>query len=264
MLQEHLLDKKNYALISDIQAHNLMEEFIFEVSELINFDHVNDLTDNERIFFARGLDKMQRIPQMYGNPKVHKKWTIHVPLRPVNSQVGSFPAVVSKFVDYYLKKLIPFIPGNVKNSLEVIERLKEIDFNQPHIWLAMSDAVAMYPNIKNEEGIAACEKYFELYSKECECFFPSELLVKLLTLIITKNVFKFGDTSWIQKDGTAIGTPCACNYATIVFAYYERTSILPKFKNHLLIYLRFIDDIFIVWKDSTSSSTSAQILFQFV
>ena len=46
-----------------------------------------------------------------------------------------------------------------------------------------------------------------------------------------------------------------------MFAYYERTSILPKFKNNLLIYLRFIDNIFIVWKDSTSSSTSAQIYF---
>ena len=53
--------------------------------------------------FFRGLDKMQRIPQMYGNPKVHKKWTIHVPPRPVNSQVGSLSVMVSKYVDYYVK-----------------------------------------------------------------------------------------------------------------------------------------------------------------
>ena len=77
----------------------------------------------------------------------------------------------------------------------MIEGLKEIDFNQPHIWLATSDAVAMYPNIKHKEGITACEKYVELYSKECKYFFPSELLIKLLTHIMTKNVFKFGDTS---------------------------------------------------------------------
>ena len=69
---------------------------------------------------------------------------------------------------------------------------------------------------------------------------------------MTVNVFEFGNTYWVQKDGTAMGTPCACNYATIVFAYYERTSIIPQFKNNLLLYLRYIDDIFIVWKDLKS------------
>ena len=69
---------------------------------------------------------------------------------------------------------------------------------------------------------------------------------------MTKNVFCFGNTFWLQEDGTAMGTPCACNYATIVFAYYERTNILPTFKNHLLLYIKYIDEIFIVWKDLAS------------
>lgn len=49
-----------------------------------------------------------------------------------------------------------------------------------------------------------------------------------------------------------MGTPGACNYATIVFAYYERTSILPTFKKNLLLHVRYIDDIFLVWKDYPS------------
>ena len=66
------------------------------------------------------------------------------------------------------------------------------------------------------------------------------------------NVFEFGNTYWLQKDGTAMGTPCACNYATIVFAYYKRTCILPRFKKNSLLYLRYIDDIFVVWRDFPS------------
>lgn len=141
----------------------------------------------------------------------------------------------------------------VKDSLEVIAQLKSINFNQQNIWLVTSDAINMYPNISNDEGIMACNNYFDLYAHACKCFSPKELLVKLLNIIMNKNVFKFGNTWWVQKDGTTMGTPSACNYATIVFAYSERTNILPTFKNNFLLYIRFIDDIFIVWKDSPTT-----------
>ena len=195
---------------------------------------------------------MNRIPQLYGNPKVHKDCSTVVPFRPVNSQCGSLSAAASKFVDFYLKKLIPYVPGHIKNSYEVILKLKNINFKDGNTRIFTSDAVAMYPNILTDEGINACKKYFDLYAKECKSYFPSALIIKLLKLIMTLNVFEFGNTYWVQKDGTAVGTPCACNYATIVFAYYERTSIIPHFKQNLLLYLRYIDDIFVVWKDLES------------
>ena len=50
-----------------------------------------------------------------------------------------------------------------------------------------------------------------------------------------------------------MGTPCACSYAAIVFTYFERVNIPPSFKDNLLLYLRFINDIFIVWKDNASN-----------
>ena len=61
------------------------------------------------------------------------------------------------------------------------------------------------------------------------------------------NVFKFGSTWWKQLVGTAMGTSCACIYATIFFAYFERKILLPKYKKNLLFYKRKIDDIFGVW-----------------
>ena len=50
--------------------------------------------------------------------------------------------------------------------------------------------------------------------------------------------------------GTAMGTPVACIYAILFFGYFERKIILHRFKNNLLLYVRQIDDIFGVWKDS--------------
>ena len=63
----------------------------------------------------------------------------------------------------------------------------------------------------------------------------------LLTLVMTKNGFKFGDTWWRQLAGTAMGTPCACIYATLFFSYFERTIILKKYKANILYYGRQIE-----------------------
>ena len=53
-----------------------------------------------------------------------------------------------------------------------------------------------------------------------------------------------------------MGTPCACIYAAMFFAWYERQYLLPKYKKHLLLYKRQIDDILGLWiNDPTSSLT---------
>ena len=50
-----------------------------------------------------------------------------------------------------------------------------------------------------------------------------------------------------------MGTPCACIYATLFFAYFEQTNILPHYKNNILFYVRTIDDILIVWKPTPNT-----------
>ena len=49
--------------------------------------------------------------------------------------------------------------------------------------------------------------------------------------------------------GTAMGTSCACTYATIFFAWYERTDILERFKRNIILYLHFIDDTLLLWRN---------------
>ena len=71
------------------------------------------------------------------------------------------------------------------------------------------------------------------------------------------NIFTFSDTFWLQKTGTAMGTPCACMIATLYFGFHERELILSKYKHNILYYKRYIDDVICLWLPSnTSSSTS--------
>jgi len=53
-----------------------------------------------------------------------------------------------------------------------------------------------------------------------------------------------------------MGTPCACAYAIIFFAYHERTFLQIKYKENLQLYIRFIDNILLVWKHSTNGSNT--------
>ena len=67
-----------------------------------------------------------------------------------------------------------------------------------------------------------------------------------LRLLMTNNVFRFGDTYWIQKMGTAMGAPPAPPWATILFGIHEET-VLARFGQNLQLYRRFIDDVLGIW-----------------
>ena len=67
-----------------------------------------------------------------------------------------------------------------------------------------------------------------------------------LRLLMTKNVFQFGDTFWLQKVGTAMGAPPAPPWATIFFGIHKET-VLARFGARLQIYRRFINDVLGIW-----------------
>ena len=66
---------------------------------------------------------------------------------------------------------------------------------------------------------------------------------------LTKNYFQFNDQLLgKKKQGTAIGTRMPPNYANIFMHYWE-TDFLTSYPNQPKIWLIFIDDIFMIWKD---------------
>ena len=105
----------------------------------------------------------------------------------------------------------------------------------------------MYTNILTEEGLATIEKYLYTFKEECYKLTPLgdsfniPMILALLKIVMTTNVFMFGDTWWLQQMGTAMGTPVACIYATLFFAYFERTTIIPKYVQIKFIILRKTD-----------------------
>ena len=66
--------------------------------------------------------------------------------------------------------------------------------------------------------------------------------------MLTLNNFIFNCKNYLQIKGCAMGTICAPSYANILMDHFEIKFIYPSIKTFSLIYLRFIDNIFFIWR----------------
>ena len=63
--------------------------------------------------------------------------------------------------------------------------------------------------------------------------------------ILKYNCFNFGYQQFLQLKGTAMGTKIATQYANIFMANLEE-NLLQNTHNKLLLYLRYMNDIFLM------------------
>ena len=68
-----------------------------------------------------------------------------------------------------------------------------------------------------------------------------------LKFILTLNSFVFNGINYLQKKGCATGNKCAPSYANIFMSWFEEKFIFPLLTNLSDFYLRFIDDISLIW-----------------
>ena len=68
-----------------------------------------------------------------------------------------------------------------------------------------------------------------------------------LAHILTLNNSMFDSKFYLQIKGCAMGTICALTYPNLFMSEFKDRYIYPLIKNKSKSYLRFIDDIFMVW-----------------
>jgi len=237
VFEEHLLTA-SYTQLSEPIANQRLSN----TRELLknNFEsHRHELSQPEIEYFTRSFQKHHRTPIFYGMPKVHKT---PMKLWPVVSCINSFNSIFSTWLDFKMKTLLPLIPSYIKNSSDLIKELKSLNL-PPSAKLFTADASSMYTNIDTTTGIQAIQHLFELYHDRILTNFPREFFITTLELVMNNNIFSFGDTFWLQLQGTAMGTPAAPLYSIITYGVHENTHILPTFNENLLFYKRYIDDI---------------------
>ena len=108
------------------------------------------------------------------------------------------------------------------------------------------DVKSLYSNIPHSDGIKACDHFMSEGGKSQEA---RSVISKLINLVLTKNNFQFNGENYLQVLGTAMGTKMAPSYASLFMGKLEM-DFLGSCDKTPLIWLRFLDDIFMIWNHS--------------
>ena len=201
---------------------------------------------------------MPRERRLYLLPKIHKstdKWTVPEkipPGRPIISDCESESYRVSEFIDSFLAPLATKHPAYVRDTQHFLQIIKDTKIPKDS-FLVTLDVDSLYTNIENEAGISAVKNAFKNNPDPKGCLNikkrPNQDILDLLKLSLENNDFVFNGDWYVQTFGTAMGKKFAPNYANIFMAEWE-TGALAKCDKKPLLYLRYLDDIFLVWTHS--------------
>jgi hypothetical protein len=185
--------------------------------------HKKSISSNERKFIKHHLSTNRSpFPVFYLLLKVHKTpWST----RPIVSCSGSLLYSLGVWIDRQLQVIVKQLPSYLKNSKALKDDLIPLHL-PPGALLFTADAVSMYTNIDTRIALRSIGQYLHQHSSSFRNV-PLPALMEALELVMKNNIFSFGDTYWLQLSGTAMGTPPAPCYATLVYAIHEHV-ILPK------------------------------------
>ena len=179
------------------------------------------LSQKESEHLSESLQK-PKMSYFYGLPKIHKTFSRFPPLRPIVSQVQSVTYSISKYVDCFLKFQAQKCKSYIRDTKDFLNKLKTIGKIPSGAFLVTMDVASLYTNIDHSEGAEACFKNLETRQKKSV---PSAVIKQLIKLILSNNVFTFGQCIYKQIKGTAMGTPVApnlqiCSWMNLKIIYY--------------------------------------------
>jgi hypothetical protein len=255
VLTEHLLNSENYEFIPPNQVATALAAQRCTFLQIYGKYGHSVPSEAESVYFDRALEEHRlnatRTPQIYGMFKVHKNGAPKT--RPVVSCINSIPEIFSKWVDYWLKKVVrTILPTYLRDTEDLMQKLADRFPNglPAGAKLFSVDAVGMYANIDTDHGVEVLTTWLQDYGHQLPPSTPVKFLLAALTEIMRNNILQFGDTVWRQKRGCAMGTSAAVNYAYLYVGLLEVQRLLPQYTSSLLFFKRFIDDGIGVWVDN--------------
>ena len=86
------------------------------------------------------------LPRTYGLSKIHK---LGCPFRIIMSSMGSPLYSLAAFLQNKLFKTIPKIDSNIKNSFELVEKLRSVHFTGAHELISL-DVTSLFTNVPTD------------------------------------------------------------------------------------------------------------------
>ena len=193
----------------------------------------------------------------YGLPKIHKpkhKWlsTDCPPVRPIISDTGSESHMVAKLIAHHLREPATRHPAYIKDTWHFLSKIRRLQL-PPKTILVTMDVESLYTNIPLKEGLHLCEQALnkrDLAEKKVK----TSNLMRLLEIQAYNNDFQFGEETFLQIHGTAMGKSWAPALADLFMANWEET-LFQHCQTHNIphpnfFWVRYLDDVFMIWTHS--------------
>ena len=162
-----------------------------------------------------------RTPRFYTLPNIQQA-ARPPPGRPILSANQCPTESISEFVDFFLKPTISHLKSCIKDTTHfLIQNIKGLPRTAMLVTL---DVTSLYTNIPNKEGIRAAAKILPKHRPGAK-HRTNQSLIRLLTMVLTKNNFEFNGEHYLQISGTAMGTRVAPSHAN----NYTRTILNPTY-----------------------------------
>ena len=171
-----------------------------------------NLTKTEQAFLKQGLEQNKKaFACFYLTLKAHKlkpgQNVTHLKSRPIVSCPGSLLHPLGIWTDRKLQSLAKQQDSYFRNSYDLRQDLCSTQYPTT-AQLFTADAISMYTNIPTNTAIMLIAKHIRTNIQE-ERPKQNEALIAALKLVMLNNIFCFGNMTFKQLNGTAMGTPPA-------------------------------------------------------
>ena len=233
---EHLADQSVYQQLASDTTGDIKKMISNKLDKLMR----SGMLDKEMQTYCEP-PVTHRTSRLYFLKKIHKN---PMKIRPIVSSCNSVTENISEFVDHWLQPEVRKLTSYLKDTTAFINLLEGTRLPANCI-LASIDVSSLYTNIPHDEG-----KQFAMEAlangTPTPRQPPPEVLGELIDLVLKNNIFEFDGKHYLQIQGTAMGTKMAPAYANIFMGKIE-DRLRSIGGDNILLWKRFIDDIFLVW-----------------
>jgi hypothetical protein len=196
--------------------------------------------------FVKSYLKSGKPCPFYGLPKIHKQ---PVKLRPISAAHSYCTTGLSIILGDLLQQEVDKQKQILRDTKDLISRLESIATDLPEDCLLMTaDVESLYPNIPISDAINRISR--EVYGPRVGMggdYCMEHAIKQLLDLVLNNHYVAHGTEFRKQVQGTAMGTNTGPPFANLFMALLEKP-LMEKYSENLLLYVRYLDDILVIWK----------------
>lgn len=229
-LHELLDDKKTYTKLQRDPTNKYKTKSNMLVNSLYN----NNIISKQQVVNLKNNNPSS--PRLYGLCKIHKEGH---PIRPIVSCINAPGYNLSKYIHNILSNLTPSFQFNVKNSEDVVQRLKTVTLPEDHVLISL-DVKSLFTNIPLELVLNIIEEQWSKISAFTTIDFT--FFQDLIRFCFDSSYFSYDNEFYQQIFGMPMGDPVSPILSALV---------MDHIANEALSRLNFLVPLLLIYVDDT-------------